>query len=77
MKSWLAFGDLGLIFKVTAALRLPNLPFSDAFSNVHTIFASLSTPESFKRDLDLIFKVKIGLLFNKSWLGFGNLIAKF
>ena len=25
MKSWLGFGDLDLIFKVTAALKLPNL----------------------------------------------------
>ena len=25
MKSWLGFGDLDLIFKVTAVLKLPNL----------------------------------------------------
>ena len=25
MKSWLGFGDLDLIFKVTAGLKLPNL----------------------------------------------------
>ena len=70
---WLTFGDLDLIFKVTAALKLPILPLLGRFFKCTYRIRLFKRPGIFKRDLDLIFKVKIGLLFNKSWLGFGKL----
>ena len=57
------------------ALKLPNLPFLGHFFKCTYRIHLFKRPGIFKRDFDLIFKVKkhVGLLFNKSLLGFGNI----